>query len=302
MLDDTTEKCCSFSNARILIDSYEWESIKERIELKVSNMQFEVYVKEIGWEIFSTQSHPLWCPVSLAVGDDPTHKECLDYGGEMKVPETPMEAHSLEEVEENPTMPLEKEGDKIEWWDPLINDELFENKDGAANYVSWGGNFEFSEEILMISVSMGIEHRDKGGKVYGSLEETTAALPPHANADAASAGSEDDVAVVARGSVRVSLSLTVTASLPSRLPTAPSPPPTSTHRPTAYHRPLNHRRSSGHCRRPRPPFTDPRSSVSTSAVIAGVCCSRVVDTVVHRLREARGKKSVKKSVVASKAK
>ncbi|MED6185610.1 hypothetical protein PIB30_058789 [Stylosanthes scabra] len=117
-----------------------------------------------------------WCPVSLAVGDDSTYEECLeervaeDYGGEMKVPETPMEAHSLEEVEENPTMPFE--GDKIEWWDPLINDELFENKDGAANYVSWGGDFEFSEEILMISVNRGIEHRDKGGKVYGSLEDS----------------------------------------------------------------------------------------------------------------------------------
>ncbi|MED6183640.1 hypothetical protein PIB30_039581 [Stylosanthes scabra] len=74
----------------------------------------------------------------------------------------------------------------------------------------------------------------------------TAALPPHADvdADAASPGSEDDVAVVARGvSVRLSLSLSLSASLPSPLPTAP-PPPTSSHR--RSHRlppPLNHHRS-----------------------------------------------------------
>ncbi|MED6163098.1 hypothetical protein PIB30_076621 [Stylosanthes scabra] len=56
--DDRTEEPKSFSTARVLLDSFQWEMIHERVSLKVDDIVFEVFVKEFGSEVYSDQAHP----------------------------------------------------------------------------------------------------------------------------------------------------------------------------------------------------------------------------------------------------
>ncbi|MED6128967.1 hypothetical protein PIB30_103208 [Stylosanthes scabra] len=56
--DDRTEEAKSFSTARILIDSFQWEMIHEWINVKIDDQLFEVHMKEFGSEVCSVQSHP----------------------------------------------------------------------------------------------------------------------------------------------------------------------------------------------------------------------------------------------------
>ncbi|MED6216956.1 hypothetical protein PIB30_012962 [Stylosanthes scabra] len=58
LADYRTEHYLSFSVARLLIDSYEWNNINEWINLKVDGREIEIYVKEFGGEIYSIQTHP----------------------------------------------------------------------------------------------------------------------------------------------------------------------------------------------------------------------------------------------------
>ncbi|MED6109384.1 hypothetical protein PIB30_033080 [Stylosanthes scabra] len=56
--DDRTEQSWSFSVARFLIDSFEWEWIHEWITIKVEEKEYEIFVKEFGSEVYSRESHP----------------------------------------------------------------------------------------------------------------------------------------------------------------------------------------------------------------------------------------------------
>ncbi|MED6126637.1 hypothetical protein PIB30_080386 [Stylosanthes scabra] len=56
--DDRTEESKSYSVARILIDSFQWEMIHEWINVKIDDRKFEIFVKEFGSEVYSVQSHP----------------------------------------------------------------------------------------------------------------------------------------------------------------------------------------------------------------------------------------------------
>ncbi|MED6211199.1 hypothetical protein PIB30_071411 [Stylosanthes scabra] len=56
--DDRTEQSKSYSVARVLVDSYQWERIHKWITIKVEDRSFEVFVKEFGSEVYSVQSHP----------------------------------------------------------------------------------------------------------------------------------------------------------------------------------------------------------------------------------------------------
>ncbi|MED6116275.1 hypothetical protein PIB30_098683, partial [Stylosanthes scabra] len=56
--DDISEEFKSFTTARILIDSYQWELIHEWVSVKIGDKVFEVFVKEFGSEVYNVQSHP----------------------------------------------------------------------------------------------------------------------------------------------------------------------------------------------------------------------------------------------------
>ncbi|MED6192685.1 hypothetical protein PIB30_012285 [Stylosanthes scabra] len=58
MMDDRTEEAKSFSTARILVDSFQWEMINEWITIKIEDRVFEVFAKEVGPEVYSVESHP----------------------------------------------------------------------------------------------------------------------------------------------------------------------------------------------------------------------------------------------------
>ncbi|MED6193567.1 hypothetical protein PIB30_020711 [Stylosanthes scabra] len=56
--DNRTEEYKSFTVARFLIDSFEWEMINEWILIKVEGRQFEVFAKEFGAKVYGRESHP----------------------------------------------------------------------------------------------------------------------------------------------------------------------------------------------------------------------------------------------------
>ncbi|MED6110165.1 hypothetical protein PIB30_040500 [Stylosanthes scabra] len=58
MLDDRTDESKSFSVARVLIDSFQWEQIHEWVSINVDDRMIEVFVKEVGAEVYSVESHP----------------------------------------------------------------------------------------------------------------------------------------------------------------------------------------------------------------------------------------------------
>ncbi|MED6222278.1 hypothetical protein PIB30_062855 [Stylosanthes scabra] len=155
MLDDTTEQLCSFSCARVLIDCYEWAPIMECVQLAVDGVQFEVYVKEFGREIYSAQSFPRSCPlVSLALVDSFSDNDGTGSGSDgATVPETAMIEQYSKVVEVQGTTREVEDGVISEWWDPLINDISLKRcveGDINVNYGGWGGDFEFAEEILIM--------------------------------------------------------------------------------------------------------------------------------------------------------
>ncbi|MED6164436.1 hypothetical protein PIB30_090067, partial [Stylosanthes scabra] len=58
LMDDRTEEAMSFSVARFLVDSFEWELINEWVTIKFEEKKFEVHVREVGSEIYTLQAHP----------------------------------------------------------------------------------------------------------------------------------------------------------------------------------------------------------------------------------------------------
>ncbi|MED6209235.1 hypothetical protein PIB30_052759 [Stylosanthes scabra] len=50
MLDEITENRRSFSVARVLVDCFQWEPIKEWMSIRCEGTTFDVYVKEFGGE------------------------------------------------------------------------------------------------------------------------------------------------------------------------------------------------------------------------------------------------------------
>ncbi|MED6134646.1 hypothetical protein PIB30_038927 [Stylosanthes scabra] len=58
MMDDRTEELKTFTTAKVLIDSFQWELVSEWISAKIDDRIFEVYAKEVGLEVYSVESHP----------------------------------------------------------------------------------------------------------------------------------------------------------------------------------------------------------------------------------------------------
>ncbi|MED6180016.1 hypothetical protein PIB30_006506 [Stylosanthes scabra] len=58
LMDDRTEEKKSFSVARVLVDSFRWETIHEWVSLRVDDKVFDVFAKEFDYESYSTESHP----------------------------------------------------------------------------------------------------------------------------------------------------------------------------------------------------------------------------------------------------
>ncbi|MED6119136.1 hypothetical protein PIB30_008944 [Stylosanthes scabra] len=70
-LDDRIEELKSFSTARVLMDSFQWEMIHEWVTLRVDDRIFDVFVKEWGSEVYSVQAHPnLMEELSESIQDD----------------------------------------------------------------------------------------------------------------------------------------------------------------------------------------------------------------------------------------
>ncbi|MED6197560.1 hypothetical protein PIB30_057554 [Stylosanthes scabra] len=73
LIDDRTEAMKSFSVARVLMDSFQWEIIHEWISLKVDDRVFDVFAKEFGYESYNTEAHLNLgenCPESSYDGSD----------------------------------------------------------------------------------------------------------------------------------------------------------------------------------------------------------------------------------------
>ncbi|MED6131263.1 hypothetical protein PIB30_008303 [Stylosanthes scabra] len=56
--DDRTQESKSFSMARLMIDSFQWHMIHEWVNVTIDDHRFEVFVKEVGHENYSVESHP----------------------------------------------------------------------------------------------------------------------------------------------------------------------------------------------------------------------------------------------------
>ncbi|MED6217550.1 hypothetical protein PIB30_018760 [Stylosanthes scabra] len=80
VVDDRTEESKSFSVARVLLDSFEWEKIHEWVSIRVDDRVIEVFVKEFGSEIFSVESHPNREVVSETYGGTPLEAESENGG------------------------------------------------------------------------------------------------------------------------------------------------------------------------------------------------------------------------------
>ncbi|MED6119808.1 hypothetical protein PIB30_015104 [Stylosanthes scabra] len=89
--DDRTEEPKSFTTARVIIDSFQWETIHEWVTLRVDGRSFDVFLKEFGSEVYSVQAHPnLWEDLSG------TRENSSDNGGGSVsvVEETPADSDS----------------------------------------------------------------------------------------------------------------------------------------------------------------------------------------------------------------
>ncbi|MED6194152.1 hypothetical protein PIB30_025880 [Stylosanthes scabra] len=65
MEDTTTEESYSFTTARILVDSFQWERIHDSFILKDGERRFDIVAKEFGREVFGLQAHPTRSDVSV---------------------------------------------------------------------------------------------------------------------------------------------------------------------------------------------------------------------------------------------
>ncbi|MED6144135.1 hypothetical protein PIB30_012788 [Stylosanthes scabra] len=56
--DDRCEESKSFTTARVLVDCYQWEQVHEWVSIKIDDRIFDVFVKEVGAEVYSVEAHP----------------------------------------------------------------------------------------------------------------------------------------------------------------------------------------------------------------------------------------------------
>ncbi|MED6109081.1 hypothetical protein PIB30_030294 [Stylosanthes scabra] len=92
--DDRTGESLSFSVARFLIDSFEWENINEWVSVTVGERRFDVFVREFTSEVYSRESHPNAAELAYMAADEEMSKT------ESRVEETPMNNQKpLAEVE-----------------------------------------------------------------------------------------------------------------------------------------------------------------------------------------------------------
>ncbi|MED6148460.1 hypothetical protein PIB30_053390 [Stylosanthes scabra] len=85
----------SFSVARFLMDSFEWEYIHEWVTVHVNEWKFDVFVKEFGSEVYSRQCHPNEAEMAyMGTGGRETETESI-------IEETPHEKQNLPAMEAN---------------------------------------------------------------------------------------------------------------------------------------------------------------------------------------------------------
>ncbi|MED6197111.1 hypothetical protein PIB30_053644 [Stylosanthes scabra] len=123
MMDELTDYYLSYTCASILVDSYECEFIHEWVVLDDGERKFEVYVKEIGREMYNAQAHPgIW-------NEDSTCKEAESGGGggagggrSEVVPESSMARDGEMGVEVETSGDRSNNYDGGNYWDPLVKD------------------------------------------------------------------------------------------------------------------------------------------------------------------------------------
>ncbi|MED6110421.1 hypothetical protein PIB30_042727 [Stylosanthes scabra] len=139
MMNELTDYYLSYTCARILIDSFQWEMIHEWVTLEDGDKKFAVFVKEFGREIYSAQAHPETCHE-----DSQCRHDNDDVNGECNsdlVPDSVM-AEKSERV-----AGVEQEGRRKDvgvgsiFWDPLIEDIIMkkdEEIEGSFGYNTLG--------------------------------------------------------------------------------------------------------------------------------------------------------------------
>ncbi|MED6146202.1 hypothetical protein PIB30_032468 [Stylosanthes scabra] len=144
-MDDRTEQSMSFSVARFLINCFEWNKIDEWINLKDGEIQFEIYAREVGGEVYSLQDHPV---NNNCYEED----ERVGVDSDSKVLETPLEDTELSvmEAEEGSKFPNVGHEAKNE---ERADEELEGMNEINANNVN-GGKGEVGTTLL----SSGIPH------------------------------------------------------------------------------------------------------------------------------------------------
>ncbi|MED6179816.1 hypothetical protein PIB30_004461 [Stylosanthes scabra] len=76
LIDDRAKESKSYSIARVLIDSFQWEAINKWISIKIEDITFDVFFKETGAEAYSVELHPdLGDTVSEMVEDTKSQAE-----------------------------------------------------------------------------------------------------------------------------------------------------------------------------------------------------------------------------------
>ncbi|RYR31530.1 hypothetical protein Ahy_B01g056334 [Arachis hypogaea] len=143
MMDDLTESNSSYCASRILIDSCQWEPIQEWVMVKDGDMDFEVFVKEFGREIYSVQVQP-----GSTICDGEFGVECSPGTCKILGSKEVTEVASMELTVQESNL-LEEEGELYEVWDPLIIDLMQRRLDGAhtnVGYSAWWGHDHIFEE------------------------------------------------------------------------------------------------------------------------------------------------------------
>ncbi|MED6208616.1 hypothetical protein PIB30_047003 [Stylosanthes scabra] len=117
MKHELTEETVCLGVARILIETCQWEPIREWIDVKCEDTEFEVYAKEFGCEVLSFQVHPDASKNESSVEVfDCQDSIDGDTGNSLVVEETPLENDDEEtnvgnipnnEGKEGPTLQME---------------------------------------------------------------------------------------------------------------------------------------------------------------------------------------------------
>ncbi|MED6145223.1 hypothetical protein PIB30_023172 [Stylosanthes scabra] len=84
--DDRLEESKSFTTARVFIDCFQWEEVREWISIKVDDRTFKVYAKEVGAEVYNVQSHPDMAESSSVSVDETTMDSVAADSMEMQRP------------------------------------------------------------------------------------------------------------------------------------------------------------------------------------------------------------------------